>query len=150
MKDMVKKTVDVLKEKVKSNLLEIQSNQMQIRELLKQPVSAERSTQLEEKYAINKVLLAENNDFINIQLSLSNFMEKYSNSNIFDTQAVTAPCACTSEGECFEMTINGVLSFNAQHPFYEDDNFFHKLMKYYQDVEDYENCDKLVKEKSLR
>ena len=150
MKEMVKKTVDVLKEKVKSNLIEIQNNQKQIRELLKQPVSTDRSAQLEEKYATNKVLLAENNDFINVQLTLSNFMEKYNNTDIFEHGAVTTACNYTNENECFEMTINGMLDFNTQHPYYSDDSFFQKLMKHFQESENYEKCDKLVKEKNLR
>jgi hypothetical protein len=148
MKDVMKKTVDVLKEKVKSNLLVIQNNQKEIRSLLKQPVSSERSALLEEKYALNKILLAENNDFINIQLALTNFLEKYHNSEIFDKEMVTAHCKFSDEKECFELTVNGNLPYNTQHPYYNDDKFFQKLLHYYQDIEDYESCSKLVKEKN--
>lgn len=149
MREMIKRTIELLKEKVKSNLLEIQNNQKEIRSLLKQPVSAERSAELEEKYSINKILLAENNDFINVQLTLTNFLEKYNTSDIFENeQSASQPCQCTNEKDCFELTINGVLPYNMQHPFFNDDNFFQKLLRYYQDIEDYENCSKLVKEKN--
>jgi len=148
MREIIKKTIEVLKEKVKSNLLIIQNNQKEIRNLLKQPVSAERSTQLEDKYGLNKVLLAENNDFINVQLTLTNFLEKYNNSDIFEKEMVTAPSTFSNEKECFEMTVNGQIPYNTQHPYYNDDNFFHKLLNYYQEIEDYESCSKLVKEKN--
>ena len=149
MKAMVEKMVEALKDKVKRNLLVIQNNQRQIRDLLKQPVSDGRSTLLEEKYASNKVLLAENNDFINVQLTLTAFSGKYASLEFVNSDNTPA-IHFTDEKECFEITINGQLAFDEQHPFYGDGNFFHKLMKYYQDVEDYENCSKLVREKSQR
>jgi hypothetical protein len=148
MREIMKKTIEVLKEKVKSNLLIIQNNQKEIRELLKQPVSSERSTQLEEKYALNKVLLTENNDFINVQLTLTNFLEKYNNSDFFEKEMVTAPCSFSSEKECFELTVNGNIPYDTQHPYYNDDNFFQKLLNYYQEIEDYESCHRLVREKN--
>lgn len=148
MKDMIKKAIEVLKDKVKCNLLEIQSNQKEIRGLLKQPVTAERSALLEEKYASNKALLAENNDFINVQLTLTNFLDKYNNSDFFETALVSTPKRFTNEKECFELTINGQIPFNVQHPFYNDDKFFNKLLAYYQNIEDYESCSRLVKEKN--
>jgi hypothetical protein len=149
MKDMIKRTIDILKEKVRSNLLEIQNNQKEIRELLKQPVSAERSASLEEKYALNKVLLAENNDFINVQLTLTNFYEKYNNTDVFNVkEEVPVQLQFKNENECFELTVNGHLVYNQDHPYFTDDNFFQKLLHYYQDREDYERCSKLVQEKN--
>jgi hypothetical protein len=147
MKTNIKETIDVLKDRVRQNLLHIQNNQKEIRELLKQPVSDERSEKLEQRYALNKVLLAENNDFINVQLTLSNFLDKYNNSEVFETELVRKPCACVSEQDCFEKTVNGELAFDVQHPFYNDDTFFQKLMLHYQSNENYEACDKLMKEK---
>ncbi len=137
----------MLKEKVKSNLTEIQNNQKEIRSLLKQPASPERSLELEGKYGLNKVLLAENNDFINVQLTLSNFLDKYNNSEVLESELVTVPLQYRNENECFELTVNGRLIFNQSHPFYNDDNFYRKLLNYYQKVEDYEACSILVKTK---
>ena len=137
----------MLKEKVKSNLTEIQNNQKEIRSLLKQTASPERSLELEENYGLNKVLLAENNDFINVQLTLSNFLDKYNNSDVLENEFVTVPLQYRNENECFELTVNGRLIFNQSHPFYSDDNFYRKLLNYYQKVEDYEACSILVKTK---
>lgn len=150
MKSIIKKTIEMLKEKVKGNLMEIQNNQKEIRNLLKQPASAERSVELEEKYALNKVLLAENNDFINVQLTLSNFLDKYSSSEVLKSEMEPVQATFRNEEECFELTVNGRLLFNSQHPYYQDDNFFHKLLAYYQKLEDYETCSELVKSKGLK
>lgn len=145
MKELIYKTIEILKEKVKANLLEIQNNQKEIRNLLKQPVSVERSEKLEEKYAFNKVLLAENNDFINVQLTLSNFVEKYSNTDIFEQVVAATASGIASESDFFEMTIKGVLNYDLKHPYFNDDNFFNKLLEYYKSLEDYEKCHTLVK-----
>ena len=150
MKNTIKKTIDLLKDKVKGNLTEIQGNQKEIRNLLKQPASPERSVELEEKYALNKVLLAENNDFINVQLTLSNFLDKYNNSDVLEGEMVPVQTQYRSETECFEFTVNGKITYNQNHPFYSDDNFFQKLLTYYQNVEDYEACSELVRNKNQK
>ncbi|NJO69871.1 MAG: hypothetical protein HC830_11845 [Bacteroidetes bacterium] len=143
---MIKKTIDLLREKVKENLTHIQNNQKEIRELLKQQVSASRTEELEKKYAMNKSLLAENNDFINVQLTLTNFLEKY------EETALLGCIQGESHGfrnvdECFELTVNGILMYNSSHPYYADDKFFHRLLIYYQQLENYEKCSELVNTK---
>jgi len=148
MKDIVQKTIESLKEKVRSNLLDIQQNQKEIRELLKQPASDERSEKLEQRYSLNRVLLAENNDFINVQLTLANFIEKYGNTNIF-VDDISEDKIVSEEG-CFEMTINGQMDFNSKHPYFNNEIFYTKLLEYYQGIEDYENCSKLVNTRHLK
>jgi hypothetical protein len=142
MKDIVQKTIESLKDKVRANLLEIQNNQKEIRDLLKQPVSTERTEKLEERYTLNRALLAENNDFINVQLTLTNFIEKYGNTNIFT--AVFEDTNPLSEDECFELTVSNKMTFNSKHPYYKNELFFNRLLEYYQVIEDYEKCGKLV------
>ena len=146
MKTNIEQTIDVLKSKVRQNLVNIQNNQKAIRELLKDTVSDERSTKLEELYAMNKVLLAENNDFITVQLTLSNFVDKYNNTDVFELQIANTP-VFANEKDCFEKTVNGDVPFNNEHPYYNNDTFFQKLMAHYQTVEDYEQCSRLMKEK---
>jgi hypothetical protein len=148
MKEMMRRTIETLKEKVKENLMNIQNNQKEIRELLKEPVSNERSEKLEQRYALNKVLLAENNDFINVQLTLTNFIDKYNNTDVFEHAKVENKAVCLSESECFTKTVNGDLPYNHQHPLYNDENFFQKLLAHYQTVEDYETCSRLMNEKN--
>lgn len=146
MKMMIRKTIDMLRERVKQNLTQIQNNQKEIRELLKQQVSVIRTEQLEKKYATNKSLLAENNDFINVQLTLTNFLEKYEEKSMLSHVSVES-LIFKNEDECFEHTINGTLMFDLMHPFYEDEKFFSRLLNYYQQLENYEKCSELVNTK---
>jgi hypothetical protein len=149
MKEMMQRTVEILKDKVKNNLLQIQNNQSEIRKLLKEPVSAERSAALEEKYALNKILLAENNDFINVQLTLTNFFDKYSNSEVFmSKETVNAPVQFKDKKDCFDQTISNQIRYDEHHPYYQDEHFFQKLLHHYQTLEDYERCNELVREKN--
>ena len=141
MKEMIQKTIEALKDKIRANLLEIQQNQKEIRNLLKQSVSEERSAQLEGHYALNKALLAENNDFINVQLTLTNFVEKYGHVEVFGT---SVSVSSNNENDSFEMIINGKVNYDENHPYFENEEFFQKLMDYYQQIEDYESCGKLV------
>jgi hypothetical protein len=142
MNNMIQDTIESLKDKVRANLLEIQTNQKEIRELLKQPISPERTNKLEDRYSLNRELLAENNDFINVQLTLTNFIEKYGNTNIF-TEVLKGEDPLT-EDECFEMTVNSKMAYNSKHPFFKNETFFRRLLEYYQGIEDYERCSKLV------
>jgi hypothetical protein len=145
MKAMIRKTIDKLREKVKENLTQIQNNQKDIRELLKQQVSGSRTEKLEKKYAINKSLLAENNDFINVQLTLSNFLEKYEQTAFLSEE--NSASVFKDVNECFELTVNGFLMYDSCHPYYSDDNFFKRLLDYYQQLENYEKCSELVNTK---
>jgi hypothetical protein len=149
MRKMIKHTIEILKEKVKVNLLEIRNNKDEIKRLHDQPDSSESSAELEVKYLLSRKLLSENADFINVQLTLTNFIEKYHDSDIFDTTKLETPdVVSTNENICFEQTIKSEVAFNANHPYYNDDNFFRKLLYYYQDREDFEMCSVLVKEKN--
>lgn len=140
--------IEGLKGKIKNNLLEIQNNQKEIRNILKEPASQERSIYLEEKYLKNKSLLSENNDFISLQLSLAKFLDKYNYSDLFEDEPTPGPAVTKLSGsQYFEMTINGVLPFNQEHPYFHDDAFFNKLMKHYENIEAYEDCNKLIQER---
>lgn len=136
----------MLREKVKENLAQIQNNQKEIREILKQPVSEQRTERLEKRYAINKSLLSENNDFINVQLTLTNFLEKYEDRRFMCDSSNVIP-VFKDEEECFEQTVNGLIMYDCNHPFYADDKFFGRLLQYYQHLENYEKCSELVNTK---
>jgi len=150
MKVLIQHTIELLKRRVKENLDTINHNQVEIRQLLKQPLSAERTYHIEKHYDINKVLINENNDFINLQVSLLNFMEKYKDSPIMDDEELPelTPDLYLDDHELFELTIQGKLTFDLSHPRFEDAEFFEKLMRYFSAVEAYEKCNALLKLKN--
>lgn len=145
MKDLIQRTISLLKLHVKNNLEVINQNQVKIKQILKQPASAERSFNFEKHYEVNKNLLAENNDFINVQLTLINFLEKYKNLEALrENYSVIDADTIVDEEELFKLTVYGTIPFNEDHPCYEDEFFFDKLMKHYQNNEEYEKCQELM------
>ena len=145
MKELIQKTITLLKLRVKNNLELINKNQVRIKEILKEPNSSKRTTRFEEHYETNKGLLAENNDFINIQLTLINFLEKYKDSSILeDNPPVIEIKPIKDEKELFKLTVEGEIAFNRKHPQFNNESFFKELLKYYQDIEAYEKCQALI------
>lgn len=144
MKSLIQKTIALLKIQVKSNLEVINQNQTKIKEILQEPASAERSFNFERHYEVNKTLLAENNDLINVQLTLINFLEKYKNSNILEEKHTVVDFHSVDEDEMFNLTVKGTIPFEKGHPFFEDSEFFQKLMFHYQKNEEYEKCHELM------
>ena len=145
MRQLIQKTISLLKQRVKNNLELINQNQVKIKEILQEPSSSNRSIRFEQHYEINKSLLAENNDFINIQLTLINFLEKYKDSLVLDDNLpVIEIKKVKSEGELFNLTLKGTLPYNENHPLYNNKAFFMKLLKHYQDIEAYEKCQELI------
>jgi len=145
MIELIQKTITLLKLKVKSNLELINKNQVKIKEILKEPNSSKRTTMFEEHYETNKTLLAQNNDFISIQLTLINFLEKYKDSSILkDNTPIIEFESLKNEKELFDLTVAGAITFDENHPQYNNESFFKRLLKHYQDIEAYEKCQALI------
>ena len=149
MRDMFQKTIDALKKRVKINLKAINNNQKVIKELLAQPDSPERKNEFEKYYSANKKLLQENNDYINIQLTLINFLEKYKGTAVLDdTLSIVDIYSISDEVEVLDLTLKGVVAFNEKHPKYNDMDFIDKLIAHYESMELYEKCQELTNLKS--
>ena len=149
MRDLIQKTIDVLKLRVKNNLEKINKNQKQIKKLLAQPNSSERSMEFERYYGANKTLLQENNDYINIQLTLINFLEKYKGTAVLDeTLPVVDIYSITDEDEVLDLTLKGVIIFDENHPKFNDSDFIDKMIAHYETIEEYEKCQELFELKS--
>ena len=149
MKELMQQTIRVLKDKVNTNLEIIKENQQVIREILKEPFSDDRSRRLKERYDMNKNLLMENNDFINVQLTLINFIDKYKNSVVMAEVSKNRMMQAGQPVDYFEATISGELPYDDQHPYFQDEEFFTKLLSYFQEKEDYEMCGKLMKTRDI-
>lgn len=149
MRELLQKTIDQLKKRVKNNLKVINSNQKIIKDLLNQPNSPERAVEFEKYYAANKTLLQENNDYINIQLTLINFLEKYKGTAVLnDAMPVIDIYSISDESEVFDLTIKGIVAFNESHPRFNDGEFIDKMIQYFEKMEEYEKCSELLELKS--
>ena len=155
MKEQVKKTIEMLKERVRHNLDIIHANEKIVRVILDEPFSESRSKRLEEKYNENKILLKENNDSIQLQLQLSKYLEAYGEqfeeeleATYGEEEEVDEP-SLTKE-DYFDLTIRGKLKFTTDHPYYDDEEFFNALLEYYTSIEDYETCSMLVSKRNFK
>lgn len=139
----IQKTINELKQRVKLNVSQINNNQASIKKLLNQDRNNER--QYEAYNTRNKELLAQNNDLINVQLTLVNFLDKYSNTAILDNEMpIVDIYSVTDEQEVFSLTVKNVVAFDEAHPYYLNQGFIDQLILHYENLEDYEQCQKLI------
>jgi hypothetical protein len=114
--------------------------------MLKHSRSEEYAGQYDIYNTKNRELLAQNNDLINVQLTLVNFLDKYKNTAIIRQDIPLIDIySITDIQEVFALTIKGIADFNEQHPYYYNAEFIDKLIVYYENKEDYERCEQLQK-----
>jgi hypothetical protein len=145
MEKLVNKILKILKEHVNQNNKEVQLNQEEILRMLSENSNEKIQKELDFKYSLNKELLEENEEFIHMQIELSEFMDKYA--HLF-TNADEIEGEEEFEDEeslpYFNKTISGHLNFDISHPQFNNPHFFNELIKYYQDAENYEMCEQLL------
>lgn len=145
MQNLINKILKLLKNKVSQNNSEIQHNQDEIRRILSaDKLPGTEKDELNDRNLINEELFMENEDFLHMQLQLSEFIEKHGhlfsteeNDEILQEEEAALPY--------FTKTIEGELNYEPGHPQFSNIRFFNKLLKYYQEKENYEMCDQLVK-----
>ncbi|MBN2523352.1 MAG: hypothetical protein JXB24_08740 [Bacteroidales bacterium] len=149
MRELLQKTIDELKFRVKKNLKVINENQLQIKQLLASNTTGERANEYEKCYSVNKKLLQENNDYINIQLTLINFLEKYKGTAVLDdTMPVVDIYSISDEVEVLDLTLKGIVKFDEKHPKFKNKKFIDKMISHFETMEEYEKCQKLIEMKN--
>lgn len=144
MQNLVKKIMQLLKDHVSQNNQEIQYNQDEINRIISNASDNISNKDLEYKNALNKELLEENEEFIQMQLQISEFMEKFG--HLFPEDESDEEYFEPEEGlPYFSKTINGQIQYGPDHPQFNNIRFFNELLKYYQEREDYEKCDQLIR-----
>jgi len=152
MFEILKNGIDVLKRRVQFNLEIIHKNEKKIKELLKEPVSIERSTKLKNHFGFNKKLLQENKEALQIQKSLINYLEKYKVdieipdilSEIKNLEDELNLDYEISREDYFELTVKEALNFDNRHPYSKDKKFIQELLDYFTEHENYEMCSKIM------
>jgi hypothetical protein len=144
MRELIQRTIEILKTKVKKNLEQINTNQKVIKQLIKEPNNPDRSTEFVRFYDANKTMLQENNDYINIQLTLINFLEKYKGTAVLEeSMPIVDIYSITDESEVLDLTVKGIVKFDKDHPRFNDTEFINKLIVHYGRIEEYEKCQEL-------
>jgi hypothetical protein len=150
MESLLNKVLKILREHVNQNNDEIRINQDDINRLLSESSSGSVKDELDYKYLLNKDLLDENADLISFQLSISEFIEKYGHifPSIDDPSDFNDFSDIDGESEndsIFLQTVKGKIKFDVNHPHFHSTRFFNRLLKYYEEVENYEMCELLLK-----
>ena len=151
MKELLQSAIEQMRNHVLKNIELIKTNELHIKEVLSWPLSSDRTKELNESYKFSKNLLSENNDFINLQVSIMNFMNKYKQAlDIKQPVNVTVESLKpkdypTNRDECFKLTVQNSIPFDAHHPFFNDEAFYNDVFAYFQEKENYEMCATLLK-----
>jgi len=154
----LRQTLNILRKRAERNLEIIHMNDQIVKAILKEPFSEDRSAKIEERYQENKKLLKENNDSMHIQFEITRFIENYYNDlKEYENQSLKRHSKDSKQSDgphsrdnILKMTIKGEIRFNEDHPFYEDEAFFKDLLSYYEKIEDYETCNKLLNKRKKK
>jgi hypothetical protein len=150
MKDQLQQVIETMRKHVLKNLELIKTNENHIREVLNWPLSSDRTKELNDSYQHSRTLLSENNDFINLQVSIMNFLNKYKHlveeeQKVSVTIKSNASYNQLSREDYFKLTIENDIVFDATHPYFEDEEFMNELFTYFEQTENYEMCAQLLK-----
>lgn len=141
----IQRTINELKQKVNQNIGQIKNNQTLIKKIIKESDIQKHEKRYYTFNARNKELINQNNDLINVQLTLVKFLEKYKDTAILDENIPLVDIySITDEQEVFALTTKNVVTFDEAHPYYLNQNFIEKLILHYEFTEDYEQCQKLI------
>lgn len=147
MKELLKQILDEMKIKVINNLETVKEYERNIKELSSQPETYARAFNLQMKRKRSRQILNDNLDYLELQLKIIHFIDKYKNSDFL--KAPLAPIILKNV-DYFKETIEGRIEFNDTHPYFKDESFIEKLINYYLSIEDYVICDKLFKLKEQK
>jgi hypothetical protein len=150
MFDLMKQAIEVLKHKVALNLDEIRKNEIRFRTLLSQLKGMGDSAEMNKILELNKNLLSENFDFINLQISLLKFIEKHQKQQVLSSNenATFETDVPPEVADIFELTVSGSMAYNNEHPLFFDDDFYNRLMKYFEEKNDKEQIRFFLQAKS--
>jgi len=144
MKDQIEKLILSLKIHIKNNLEIINKNQKKINELLKSSFTKEVETEYENLNQENKKLMAENDDCINLQIVLSNFLNKYRFSDFINSEYIPTISCYMNEDEIYYLTINEKIPITPSHPAFNNQNLLNKILDYFTKCEKYEKCNEIL------
>ncbi len=143
--------LQLLQQKTKENSLSLKENTNLIMSIVQGGAVYKSIRELQEK---NNDLLMSNANYLKLHNNLLTFLKSLlSTGSEPDEVEPEAEPAVSFElieeqpldfEECFEQTINGIMDFDENHPFYNSKDFRTRLLQYYIEKEDYEKCALLV------
>lgn len=150
--------IDILKllqEMTQRNLKTMQENNALLEYLSDaKSISVDNVINMKGKHADNNQLFRQNQEYLDLHNRLLSFLKSL-DQNISDkvdeilsekNELLDSFQNDKDDSEnIFNMTVNGHLHLNSEHPLINNIPFFHKLIQYYSENEDYEKCIELSK-----
>lgn len=134
--DDLKKALDFVTSKIKGNVAIIKDNCAKMKERNVQAQNGLNIADSVDYFSLNNDLLQENRDLLKIQAEISGYIVKYGNNTESEY---------LSDEDIFKKTIQGELELDENHPLIGDTDFMQKLLLFYQESEQYEKCNVIVK-----
>ncbi len=142
----------LMQQSVKSNTESIKGNNAAIDSIINKEVkSKSRDEKLDQLFKQNRALTEESSSIIELHNKVISFMKsehKKDNSEyskvVNEINNTVKEAKSVDRNKLFDDTINGLVSFNMQHPLYSDNEFKTMLIEYYISTEEYEMCERLM------
>jgi hypothetical protein len=152
MIQQLKIILESLRNEVNRNLKTIKANRATI-ELLRSnnDSSNEINQRIETLYNTNKTLLLVNDANLKLQNGINQFIE--SNQQVLNSIKTEMKVPVPKKNgkiDFFKLTVNGEIPFNEYHPKFNDESFVQKLLDFYINQEDYEECSRIQQLKTMK
>ena len=144
MKGILKQLLDEMKEKVITNLEIVRRNETIVKNYLSEPESSIKSEVLQNSFTANRIILNDNMDYLELQLKIVNLINKYRQTEIMKLPYNSIIEKDLANIDFFIETIEGRFTFNEYHPYYRDEDFIDRLMAYYLEQEQFEECERVA------
>jgi len=120
-------------------------------DIMKICIEKKNNVQYNELLKENHEITKTNIEYIDLHNKLFTFIKTLENIEISDIDIINFLAEnddlMFDRKEYFNQTIKEIISYNKEHPFYEDAEFRQELIEYYTKKEEYEKCDKLKNKK---
>ena len=143
LKLVFRQILDLMKTKVVTNLEELKTYEIEVRDILNHRIGFEKENEIKSKQQLSRLLLAENNDYLELQLKIVNLVNKYYSSEFMNNSLEELVTIGAKKAGYYTETINGRILFNEHHPYFFDSCFIDNLIEHYLTKENYEECERL-------
>ena len=89
MIDILNNLLNALRERVVQNLAMVRKNETEIRRILTEPLSAQRSHNLNNRYEVSKRILMENSENMAIQKKIVEFISKHRKNSNYEEELIS-------------------------------------------------------------
>ena len=118
----------------------IEDNNRSIKSYLKSNTSKENNTEIQDLLKFNRFLFQKQNEK---QVEKRNLETAFKSLLLSEVDNEQDWIECEKRMDCFRLTLNKSIEFNANHPYFNDGLFLSELIAEFESREDFESCAEL-------